>query len=473
VRSRCASRGSTSPSCRGCLWDACARCCRPSGGGGAARGRAAPRARHRGAAHRRRPRRPPRRAARPGPRLPHAGAQHTLALARRAAAAAPRDAGALQPVRRGVRARRALGGPAPRRHRGAADGRSIGSRPAATPCSWSSTRSTWSAGRLDRGRRPRGAASTAVGCSTAVRPRGWRRGGLADAPRHLFGDQRPARGRFARRAGGCASRASRATTSAARRGLPARVLTSVTGVSGSGKSSLVSQALAELVGAALGHEPEPEEDEAEALEQRAVAPSAGHIVAGLEAISRLVVRGSEAHRTHAALQPRHVHRPVRRTCASSSPPRLWPRSGATTPGASPSTWPRGAATLRGRGLRVRGAAVHAQRLRAVPGLQGRALQPRDARGAPARAEHRRRAGHDRRRGLGVLRRRGAGAPLARRAARGGPRATCAWGSPPPSCRAARPSASSSPPSCSAPLAARRCTSSTSPPPACTRRTSRG
>ncbi|HYO76748.1 MAG TPA: excinuclease ABC subunit A, partial [Thermoanaerobaculia bacterium] len=44
---------------------------------------------------------------------------------------------------------------------------------------------------------------------------------------------------------------------------PLGVLTTVTGVSGSGKSSLVSQSLVELVGEHLGHEPEAEEDEAE------------------------------------------------------------------------------------------------------------------------------------------------------------------------------------------------------------------
>ena len=43
---------------------------------------------------------------------------------------------------------------------------------------------------------------------------------------------------------------------------PLGVLTAVTGVSGSGKSSLVSQALVDLVAAALGHElPAAEEDE--------------------------------------------------------------------------------------------------------------------------------------------------------------------------------------------------------------------
>ena len=71
------------------------------------------------------PRRAPRGAARPRPRLPGARAQHADALAGRAAAAAAGDAGALEPVRRRLRARRAVGGPAsrptPRRCCGALD----------------------------------------------------------------------------------------------------------------------------------------------------------------------------------------------------------------------------------------------------------------------------------------------------------------------------------------------------------------
>jgi excinuclease ABC subunit A len=67
---------------------------------------------------------------------------------------------------------------------------------------------------------------------------------------------------------------------------PLGVFTSVTGVSGSGKSSLVSQALVELVARALGHELAPEE-EGEELERRP-NETAGKIVAGLEHIARLV-----------------------------------------------------------------------------------------------------------------------------------------------------------------------------------------
>ena len=68
--------------------------------------------------------------------------------------------------------------------------------------------------------------------------------------------------------------------------LPLGVLTSVTGVSGSGKSSLISQALVELVAAHLGHS--PDEDEEEDLERAPVAPTGGRIVSGLDQIKRLV-----------------------------------------------------------------------------------------------------------------------------------------------------------------------------------------
>nr|MBA3498248.1 ATP-binding cassette domain-containing protein [Gemmatimonadales bacterium] len=68
---------------------------------------------------------------------------------------------------------------------------------------------------------------------------------------------------------------------------PLGVFTTVTGVSGSGKSSLVSQALVELVATHLGHEVE-EEAEGEALEREDPGAVGGRIVAGIERIRRLV-----------------------------------------------------------------------------------------------------------------------------------------------------------------------------------------
>jgi excinuclease ABC subunit A len=70
--------------------------------------------------------------------------------------------------------------------------------------------------------------------------------------------------------------------------LPLGVFTTVTGVSGSGKSSLVSQVLVELVGEQLGHEISSDEEEGEPLEQTAVATLEGRITEGMEGVSRLV-----------------------------------------------------------------------------------------------------------------------------------------------------------------------------------------
>jgi excinuclease ABC subunit A len=76
---------------------------------------------------------------------------------------------------------------------------------------------------------------------------------------------------------------------------PLGVLTAVTGVSGSGKSSLVSQALVELVGRHLGHEPEAEEPEGDAGGgvdadgmPTVAEETAGRIVSGMERVQRLV-----------------------------------------------------------------------------------------------------------------------------------------------------------------------------------------
>jgi excinuclease ABC subunit A len=68
---------------------------------------------------------------------------------------------------------------------------------------------------------------------------------------------------------------------------PLGVLTTVTGVSGSGKSSLVSQVLVELVAAHLGHSVDDDED-VEELERGAEGPIGGHIASGMERVKRLV-----------------------------------------------------------------------------------------------------------------------------------------------------------------------------------------
>ena len=69
---------------------------------------------------------------------------------------------------------------------------------------------------------------------------------------------------------------------------PLGVFTTVTGVSGSGKSSLVSQVLVELVAEGLGQLIEAEEEETDPLAAPAPATLGGRITAGLENIKRLV-----------------------------------------------------------------------------------------------------------------------------------------------------------------------------------------
>jgi len=69
---------------------------------------------------------------------------------------------------------------------------------------------------------------------------------------------------------------------------PLGVLTTVTGVSGSGKSSLVSQVLVELVATHLGHEVPLNEEEGDELERTAVATLGGRIAEGMQNIKRLV-----------------------------------------------------------------------------------------------------------------------------------------------------------------------------------------
>jgi excinuclease ABC subunit A len=70
---------------------------------------------------------------------------------------------------------------------------------------------------------------------------------------------------------------------------PLGVFTSVTGVSGSGKSSLVSQVLVELVAASLGHELPAEEEATDPLQDAPVVTLEGHIQSGIENIKRLVL----------------------------------------------------------------------------------------------------------------------------------------------------------------------------------------
>ncbi|SHN11083.1 excinuclease ABC subunit UvrA [Rhizobacter sp. OV335] len=69
---------------------------------------------------------------------------------------------------------------------------------------------------------------------------------------------------------------------------PLRSLTAVTGVSGSGKSSLVTQALVGLVNQHLGDEPPAADEDADTLQLDGAVQGKGRIVTGLQGIKRLV-----------------------------------------------------------------------------------------------------------------------------------------------------------------------------------------
>lgn len=71
--------------------------------------------------------------------------------------------------------------------------------------------------------------------------------------------------------------------------LPLGVLTSVTGVSGSGKSSLVSQVLVELMATHLGKETSTEEETEDELQKNIVETLGGNITEGAETLKRMVV----------------------------------------------------------------------------------------------------------------------------------------------------------------------------------------
>ena len=184
---------------------------------------------------------------------------------------------------------------------------------------------------------------------------------------------------------------------------PLGVFTTVTGVSGSGKSSLVSQVLVELVAEHLGHALLLEEEEGEELERttvdhhrRATSRRAW------KRIKRLVRVDQKADRPHTALKPGDLHGAVR----SRSQTFRRDQDGACPPlRCGPFFVQRGQRplrTLRRRRLRHGGAALPAQRVCAVPCLSWHALQRQNAGDQVPRQKHCRRAGDDSRRGLGVF-----------------------------------------------------------------------
>ena len=203
------------------------------------------------------------------------------------------------------------------------------------------------------------------------------RRGVADAPLSVWHSRCRPRDAARRHRAGCGLPASRATTCATRRRLPLGVFTAVTGVSGSGKSSLVSQALVELVAARSATTLTPEDEEASDWSATPRSATGGRSsAAGGDQAAR--ARRPEADRPHAALEPRHLHRPVRSRAQAvrrdegraRAPLRRRPllvqrREGPLR-------------DVRGRRLRDGRAAVPAERLRAVPDVPRRALQREDA-----------------------------------------------------------------------------------------------
>ena len=120
-------------------------------------------------------------------------------------------------------------------------------------------------------------------------PEGLRKIARSQTRRHLFGDTtfeprapRDARGWLQ------LSGVTRNNVQNLDVAFPLGVFTTVSGVSGSGKSSLVSQALVELVAEHLGDETATADDEGEALEREPVTRSQGRIASGMERVKRLV-----------------------------------------------------------------------------------------------------------------------------------------------------------------------------------------
>ena len=162
---------------------------------------------------------------------------------------------------------------------------------------------------------------------------------------------------------------------------PLGTFTVVTGVSGSGKSSLVNEILFKRLGVELN--------------RMKVHPGKCDRIEGNRVSGQGGGHRPEPHRPDAPVQPRHLHRPVQR---HPGPVRLHP--GGQEPGLRP-----GAVQLQRPGRPVRGLlrrrcaedrdALPAGHLRALRGVQGQAVQPGDPGGPLQGQEHRRGAGDDR------------------------------------------------------------------------------
>ena len=161
---------------------------------------------------------------------------------------------------------------------------------------------------------------------------------------------------------------------------PLGTFTVVTGVSGSGKSSLVNEVLFKRLGAELM--------------RMKVRPGKCDRIEGIEQSGQGGEHRPESHWADAPLQPSHLHRPVQRHPGSV---RLHP--GGQEPGLR-----TGAVQLQRPGRPVRGLlrrwpaenrnALPAGYFRPLRGLQGQTLQPGDLRGPLQGQKHRRCAGYD-------------------------------------------------------------------------------
>jgi excinuclease ABC subunit A len=120
-------------------------------------------------------------------------------------------------------------------------------------------------------------------------PEGLRQVHASQTRRHLFGDPCPSPRRPREPRGWLELRdVTRNNLHALDAAFPLGAFTCVTGISGSGKSSLVSQVLVELISKHLGHAMPAEEEEGEELERQVVVTEGGEITGGMEKIKRLV-----------------------------------------------------------------------------------------------------------------------------------------------------------------------------------------
>ena len=203
---------------------------------------------------------------------------------------------------------------------------------------------------------------------------------------------------------------------------PVGVLTTVTGVSGSGKSSLVSQALVELVAEHLGHPLSSSgEEEGEELEPTAAETLGGQIAEGMEGIKRLVpVDQKPIGRTPRSNLATYtgLFDHVRKLFAATKAARARHYDAGRF---SFNVAKGRCETCEGEGFVCVELLFLASVYTACPTCHGSRYNAKTLEIRVSGSNHCRRAGNDGGSGLGVLRRRAAGPPFARRPAGGGSR----------------------------------------------------